>query len=300
MKIRHISARQRLLFFLDELRPEHRRTVQNHLSECPRCRSRFAEERTFYGNLKRTRKGLPSPMSWKRWRTDLVSRIREKAATGTPSEAIQAESGLRWSFRPVPALALSCAVLVFGIILGRLSAGRIGTGNSPENAVKTLESGTPVLVLGVESVKSDLGRIRIRFVTTQENDVSGSLSDPNIQRILASILVSDGRDNIRLKTVEQLERAGNIHPMVQKALVHALKFDSNPGIRLSAARILASSVSKTAEEGLFHAFFNDPTSGVRIVALQGLKTTIDPNVWRRLEERTTRIPPESLTLKKKT
>ena len=104
--------------------------------------------------------------------------------------------------------------------------------------------------------------------------MKGLVNDPNIQKVLASALLSDLNPGVRLQSVNALasdKASTQPDAEVMEALISAVRFDKNPGVRKEALGVLVKySADQTVKQALLDVLMHDENSGLRIAAINAL------------------------------
>ncbi len=129
-------------------------------------------------------------------------------------------------------------------------------------------------ILGVRSIQRDPAsdRITIQYQTTRPEEAQGSLSDPDIQRLLLYAARTNHNSGLRMDSIDLLKQKPD-DGQIREGLVFALRYDSNPGTRLKALEAVAPYVRGDirVRNAILEALLNDNSPGVRIGALNALK-----------------------------
>ena len=264
------------LYFYGELLPEEEDRVEAHLFECPACAREAERQRTVAAAL--DARGLePPPVLLRDCRADLMAAI----AGGAPREASQKNPwtlflealgftvhGMFRYRQPVGAVALM-AVGFF--------AARFTTFWAPLHIGATQAGlATDNVFSTVRSVQPDTaGHVQIVLDETRRKVVSGGMDDQNIQRIL---LAGAHEDNpaVRVEAVNLLKDRCSSSTEVRDALLNALLNDRNPGVRLKALEGLKSLAGDPGvRKTLAQVLLADDNPAVRMQAVDLLVTHRD-------------------------
>ena len=138
-----------------------------------------------------------------------------------------------------PALASVLLLVGFGSGLGTMYSA-LGHGKTGTNSTTPVESS----IGGITSIehKPNSNDVKIQYQRVVPDSVEGSISDPKIQELLTftarSNFANAGAriDAVNLLTGKPtiLRFAKHSDPRVREALAYALRYDSNPGVRLKA------------------------------------------------------------------
>jgi anti-sigma-K factor RskA len=118
-------------------------------------------------------------------------------------------------------------------------------------------------------------KVNFDYSLVTKTAVSGKLSDPNIQNLLAITLQNDVSDTTRLNLAELMQNYSNSQA-IQKALSHSLLNDPNPGVRMAAADSLVELAhQESVKRVLVEAFANDTNPGIRVSVFNALLANVN-------------------------
>lgn len=216
-------------YFYGELPPEDEERVEEHAHACAACAGELERRRRLAAALDR-RRAEPPPLLLEECRAELRSAIEGGApglerppAKGPWTLFLEAVGATLAGFgrlrQPVGALAL--------VALGFLAARFTGAGSGPAPA------SPGEVYASVRSVEPDnAGRVTIAFDETRRREISGSMDDRDIQKLLLTAARGDN-PAVQMESVGLLrERTGSDD--VREVLVNLVSHDSNAGVRLQA------------------------------------------------------------------
>jgi HEAT repeats/Putative zinc-finger len=262
-----------LLYVYNELPDDARYELEQHLARCPGCTAELKATRKFHAVLSELPVEEPSP--------NLLTASRMKL-----EEALEtAKPGGLWrrlAFDPAAWLrqiqfapALAAVLVIVGF------AGGIGTSYKLMSNSGNLESlvprGAPApaesSIAAIRSISQDAGSnmVSIQYDTVSTQQAQGSLNDQRIQQLLL-FAARNNNSGVRMDSVDLLtQHASDIH--VREALIWALRYDSNPGVRLKALDGMAAYVKSDprVRDALLEALMDDSNLGVRVEALHLLE-----------------------------
>jgi hypothetical protein len=264
-----------VLHVYGELADDARHELEQHVSRCAECALELKAEQQFHELLAQDRAVDPSP--------NLLasSRMRLQEALETAKQggffnrlALDPANWLR-QVRFSPALA--AAILILGF------AGGIGTtykiyGSRTQAPVTTAAVPAPTpndaSITGIESVTQEPGsnQINIKYNTTSTQEAQGSLNDQRIQQLLLYAARNNYNSGVRMDSVGLMtQNPSDAH--FRDALIYALQYDSNPGVRFKALDALGPYVKEDTRvrDSLLRALVNDTNPGVREEALRMLE-----------------------------
>jgi len=261
-----------VLHVYGELADDARHELEQHVARCADCAAELKAEQDFHTLLSQDRAAEASPNLL------AASRMHLQEALET------AEQGSFWhrlAFDPVNWLrqvrfspALASAILILGF------AGGVGTtykiygtrvvppGPGPTPAVSDAS------IAGIESVTQEPGttQINIKYNTVSTQEAQGSLNDQRIQQLLLYAARNNYNSGVRMDTVGLLTQKPT-DTNFREALIYALQYDSNPGVRFKALDGLGPYVKDDTRvrDSLLQALVNDTNPGVRTEALRMLE-----------------------------
>jgi hypothetical protein len=263
-----------VLHVYGELPDDTRHELEQHVSRCTDCAAELKAEQEFHAQLMQDRAADPTP--------NLLasSRMRLQEALETAPQgawwhrlALDPASWLR-QVRFSPALA--SAILVLGFV------GGIGTsykvlGTHPTSAKSEPTATQPLndaSITGIESVTQAPGtnQISIKYNTVSTEETQGSLNDQRIQQLLLYAARNNYNSGVRMDSVGLMtQNPSDTH--FRDALMYALQYDSNPGVRFKALDALGPYVKDDTRvrDSLLQALVNDTNPGVRTEALRMLE-----------------------------
>lgn len=229
--------------------------VEAHVKGCPRCAEAAAGYRQTLEAASSLRPGLPDEAEVRLQRNRLMARI------AVPE------------FRPRRAWTpqwRAVAVFALGLLVGLLLRGM----NIPSGQTLTVTpgamAGAAFTGLEIGEAEGRPGEITLRYATQEEHAITGRLETQAVQCALALSLLSEPRDNVRLRHIDLLRLSQDSGPVLD-ALLTLARQDSNPGVRIKAVRLLTPHAGNPqVRETLLAVYMNDAVQGVRILAAQGL------------------------------
>jgi len=258
------------LYVYGEVADDARHELEQHASRCADCAAELKAEQEFYALLSQDRAADPTPNLL------AASRLRLQEALETAQQG-----GLlhRLAFDPANWLrqmrfspALASAILILGF------AGGVGTTYEvlprPTKDVSIVAPPTESSIAGISSVTQEPGtnQISIKYNTLSTQEAQGSLNDQRIQQLLLYAARNNYNSGVRMDSVGLLtQNPTDTH--FRDALIYALQYDSNPGVRFKALDGLGPYVKgdTRVRDSLLQALVNDTNPGVRTEALRLLE-----------------------------
>lgn len=255
------AARDRLALLLyGELSFDEEERVESHLEVCAECRAALEREKALHAALDAV-EVRPSPALLDRCREDLPELLRyQRRAQAQPGWWEQFASN--WKIHWLrPAGAM--ALLAIGFFGAKIAPQFNFGGQSDYQAMGLLGNS---VVRNVETQPD--GRVRIVLDQTQQRTISGTIQDQAIRALLEAAAKDPSDDpGLRAETVEILvPGAGSAD--VREALVFALENDRNAGVRLKAMDGLKTYAHDPAVQGaLAQVLLRDANAGMRTQAI---------------------------------
>jgi len=259
----------------DELSEQENDELAEHIAHCKACQLDYEEALSMKEVLDKKIQYVPDENVLKELRNDLHLRL---LSVGKPNRHIPWTERL-WrmislDFSPILRMGTAVALVIFGIYIG--SKYSYLTNGSQEALVKVSENSIP-RVTGVEFIHYNQAtqQIELTFNTMQNVNVQGDLNKPEIQKILAQMLLADNRPNFKLRTVRALESSVRLENDVLEALATLAETDENPGIRLKALKLLIAApmtpeLKDRIVKVVVKVLLNDTNSAMRIEAFDYL------------------------------
>ena len=261
-----------LLYAYDELPDDARYELEQHLTRCADCTAELKATRELHAKLSTYKMQEPSP--------NLLasSRMRLQEVLETASQG-----GLwrRFTFDPAAWLrqvkfapALAAIIFIVGFAGGIGSTYQIlnaSHNNTPSNPANTPAEAS---ITGIRSITQQPGtnQVSIKYDTVSQEEAQGSLNDKRIQQLLLFAAHNNYNSGVRMDSVDLLTKSQG-DDSTHEALAYALRYDSNPGVRLKALAGLGPYVKDDirVRDVVLEVLLNDSNPGIRIQALQLLQ-----------------------------
>jgi hypothetical protein len=252
-----------------ELADDARHELEQHLARCADCAAELQAEQEFHALLSRDVATEPT--------ANLLAASRMKL-----QEALEtAEQGGFWrrlAFDPANWLrqvnfspALASAILMVGF------AGGLGISyevfGHPPGPPATTKAPAPAeaSITGIQSITQEPGsnQIDIKYNTVSTLETQGSLNDQRIQQLLLFAARNNYNSGVRMDSVDLLTKKPDVL-QVRDALIYALQYDTNPGVRLKALDGLGGFVKDDVQvrDAVLQALVSDSNPGVRTEAMR--------------------------------
>jgi hypothetical protein len=264
-------AKQNLLLYAyDELPDDARYELEQHLSRCADCAAELKLTRELHARLSTFSLQEPSPNLVAASRMRLQEALETTSQGGLWRRLIFDPGAWLRQVRFAPALAAIIFIVGF--------AGGIGSTyqilNASHNTLPT-NSNTPseASISGIRSIKQDPGsdQVSIKYDTVSTQQAEGSLNDQRIQQLLLFAAHNNYNSGVRMDSVDLLTKNPD-DIRAREALAYALRYDTNPGVRLKALAGLGPFVKNDVRvrDAVLEALLNDSNPGIRMQALQAL------------------------------
>jgi len=282
-----------LVFYAcDEVDGAEASLIEQHLSVCAACRGQLDEEKNFQrllGTLPQDADRLDgSGILLSQCRSELAETLDDMVRPPVLEKTPVFSAFRRWmALRPVwSGAALVFAGLLAGVQTSQWITARHG-GNPLEQAVNVRpgphisdDQLSKINVAGINfapSTGSGEQSVRVQLNAEQPMELTGSLDDSDVRRVLTYVVKSGDRfdPGMRLDCLDAL-RARAEDSEVRAALLAAVRKDQNPAVRLKALEALRDSTSEEAvRELLLNTLKHDTNPGVRVEAVNLLVSSLD-------------------------
>ncbi|MEX2189962.1 MAG: HEAT repeat domain-containing protein [Bacteroidota bacterium] len=271
------------LLALDELEPADREALDVHLAGCTECRSELEQLRKFRDAVAGQRFTITD---------SLLQEARQelRAVLRIERSRVPFWSGIMARVDDVLAPWAKVSVAGAAMVTTGFFAGYLAFSGDPSAgggiALKEAGDGTDIIrgearITNVRFDDPDAsdGEIEFSFDAVSPVRVKGSPNDPGIQSVLTRALITEENPGVRLRTVSAITSQIQINTGapdeadndVKRALVDAMKYDDNPGVRKEALRALAKfPFDELIKEGLLYVLSKDKSEGLRVDAINSL------------------------------
>jgi hypothetical protein len=171
-----------------------------------------------------------------------------------------------WMHQIKLAPALTAALLIVGFAGGTITGWRV--------ASKTTDGPPPppvqAQIAGIESITRDPNsdQITIKYDTLSPQVYVATANDPKVQQFLLLGARNNRNADVTLDSIDILSPQAE-DTAVREALVYALRYDRNPGVRLKALDGLKGYVKDDihVRDAVLEALMHDSNAGVRTEAI---------------------------------
>ena len=265
------------LYLYEELGPEDRGAMEQHLATCFACQEKLASTRKLHGLMNQRAAMEPGPEVLARCRSSLEE-APEREQHGWRS--LTRDLGQAWMDLPAwihPSRAMAALTLIlFGFGLGWMIRPRVhavvppiqpGAASAPQYTGADLGR---ISSISQVDPNPQTGQVRITLNAERRVTLEGSLDDPRIRQVLVYAVKKYDNTGIRLDTLSALKN-GSSDPAVREALLYALLHDPNAGVRLEALKTVRQMGWNPEVRGaLLQAVQRDANPGVRVTAIDDL------------------------------
>lgn len=167
--------------------------------------------------------------------------------------------------------ALTMALLIIGFTGGVITTYRMMPASTTSRVIGGGENTTSEAnVAQIESItpQSDSNKVLITYDTLHQQTTQGDVNDPAIQKLLLLAARNQRDSDVRLDSIGVLTQRPE-DDAVREALIYALRYDKNPGVRLKAIDGLKSYVKDDVHvrDAVLEALMHDTNPGVRTEAI---------------------------------
>lgn len=257
-----------VLFIYDELPDDARFEFERHVQRCLSCHAELETAREFKEQMASLPVEEVSPNLLASNRMELQEALEH---------AQQARSGFGmfifdfagWMHQIKLAPALTAALLIMGFAGGTVTGWRVAQSGKGGPDVGPQPS-TQAQIAGIESITRDPNsdKVTIKYDTLSPQTYVSSASDPQVQKFLLLGARNTRNADVTLDSIDILSPQAE-DTAVREALVYALRYDGNPGVRLKALEGLKGYVKDDihVRDAVLEALLHDSNAGVRTEAI---------------------------------
>jgi hypothetical protein len=256
-----------VLFIYEELADDARFEFEQHVQRCIGCRRELDAAREFKSDMSAFPVQDVSANFLASNRMELQEAL-EHAQQQRSGWGMFVFDFAGWMRQLKLAPALTAALLMIGFAGGTITTYQI-VGNR----------GTPIIdkppfeanIAAVNSVIPEAGsnRVQITYDTLSPQTLESTTDDPRIQKLLLLAMRNSNRNSgVTLDSIDILKKQPEDNA-VREALVYALRYDRNPGVRLKALDGLKGYVKddRHVRDAVVEALMHDTNAGVRSEAI---------------------------------
>src|ERR1051326_6401270 len=263
-----------VLLVYGELPDDARFEMERHVERCAACAAEVGAVRHFQESMSAALLPEPSP--------NLLASSRLKLQEEL--EQVEHRRGwLRfftfdvagWMYQARMAPAMVAVLLIVGFAGGALTTWRMRPAAGVKTPVTVGGQSSEASIAGIRSINpdpADQNKVQINYDTVTRQQAEGSLSDPQIQKLLLYAAHSNVNPGVRNDAADLLASQSS-DQQVREALIYGLRYDNNTGVRLKAIDALKSYVKTDVHvrEAVVEAVLNDASPGVRTEAILALE-----------------------------
>lgn len=275
-----------VLYMYDELGDDAKYELEHHVHGCLGCRKELESALAF----KKDMAALPiqevSPNLLAASRMKLQEELEHaEQARGGWGMLVFDLAGWMHQIKLAPALTM--ALLMIGFGGGAITTWRIADRSATASPAGTVVPPVEASIAGIESVTAqpNSNQVQVKYDVLQPQTYVGSADDPRMQSLLLAAQTSNNID-VRLVATGIL-KSRTQDDDVREALISSLRYDRNPGVRLSALDALKSYVRNDVHvrDAVVEALLHDSNPGVRQEAISLLDPVkADTSVHEALRE----------------
>jgi hypothetical protein len=261
-----------VLFIYEELPDDARFEFEQHVQRCIECRHELEAAREFKSQMSAFPVQDISPNFLTSNRMALQESL-EHAEQQRSGWGMFVFDFAGWMRQIKLAPALTMALLMIGFAGGTVTTYQITRGS--KGAGLGLTPGTTEAnmanVADISSIvpQANSNKVQITYDTLSPQTLESTTDDPRIQKLLLLAMRNNNRNSgVILDTIDILKKQPEDNA-VREALVYALRYDRNPGVRLKALDGLKGYVKDDVHvrDAVLEALMHDSNAGVRAEAI---------------------------------
>lgn len=264
-------------YLIEEINPDELTELENHIFECAECRVYFEEMKKLNSIIKESKPEALPDKFLDQARNELYKELR------TINNVIKNKRSFFESlillFTKNFRIVLSSAfTLVLGFIIGYAFFYTPGT--SYQNSLFSNEidldnldkSQIKIQKISYPSITDQTNEIEVAFETSKPVIYKGSADDELIKELIALAIVNAGNPGIKIETLFRvIDNPKIVDDKVKAALITALKYDKNDGVRRQALIGLSNlEYDDNIKDALLFTLTNDSNAGIKILAINTL------------------------------
>lgn len=269
-----------------ELSKEEEILLGEHLKDCAECTGELSEIRKMHSAVEKAVEFEPEEDFLREARSDLRAAIRIERSKRSFLDKVL--GSLKDFFFANYKFALTGAfTLLIGLGLGYLffapgkESGRTVI-SQPEAHLQTAsqqdelaKSNVRIDNLQFDDADASDGEVEFTFDAVKPVRIKGRIDDEMVQKVLAHSLVNSQNDGVRIRTLNAIAsktaEKQDLDGKIKSALISAMKYDKNPGVRREALLVLQKySNDQEVKQSLIYVLNNDKNAGLRIAAINSL------------------------------
>lgn len=228
-----------------DLETDQKAGVQSHLADCDECRKEIEDLTLIWNKLGVLEEELPSPHLRSRFYSSLENYKEQWDKTRHASNSrMGAWFQGWWPKKPVVQFALSCSLLIIGLLAGNIT--RAIPFRKGDNAIMRREVDIMRHTLAVSLMDQSSPTDRLKGVNLT---YSMNNPEPELINALLDTLDTDPNISVRLAAVDALYLFHN-HPAVKEGLIQSLARQESPMVQASLIDLMVSIRERKAVEAL--------------------------------------------------
>ncbi len=298
-----------ILYSYNELDKKEKYEIEKHLLECKSCKTELEELMKIHSLVKLSYDSKLDENTILESRQDLFSSIRNNKRNRRWYHSLEdilfipQSRGLRLAYT-----FTILAILFIPAYFLLINKGSEANKNDFNNKL-IVQGESQISNLRIENNDNKNGEIEISYTQVTPVKIKGDVNDIKIQEFLAHSLLSNENPGMRLRTVDAIvsEKKTKTSKILKDALIQAMQYDKNPGVRKEAMNALCSiPFDDEIRDALIYVLKNDQNSGLRIMAINCLgekndiKKLSEPNTINTLKEKMQQDENSYIKLKAKT
>lgn len=280
-----------ILYSWNELEKDERNEFERHMLGCDSCRNELEELKKLHDLVTTNITEVLDENALFESRQELLAEIRNLNRKKFQFSRI-------WEFLTTPtsgsltfAYTLASAIILFAVGYFMFLKSADSMDQVTTDLAKAESS-----ITNLEFINSDFdkGEVEITYDQITPVKIKGNLNDAEIQKVLAQSLIDNENPGVRLKTVTAILSEKNVSTssVLKDALIKAMMYDNNPGVRKEAMNALCNlQFDDQIRDAIIHVLQSDKNSGLRIQAINcldvknELQKITDPNTINVLKKK---------------
>lgn len=256
-----------VLYIYDELGDDAKYEFEHHVHGCLGCRHEVESALAFKKDMTAfpVQEVSPNLLAASRMKLQEELEHAEQARSGWGMFVFDVAG---WMHQLKLAPALTVALLMIGFTGGVITTWRVSNHDGIQ-VPNTQDQPFAANIAGIESVVSqpNSNQVQIKYDVLKPQIYVGAADDPQMQSLLLAAQTSNNID-VRLVATGIL-KSRTQDDDVREALISSLRYDKNPGVRLSALDALKSYVRNDVHvrDAVVEALLHDSNPGVRQEAI---------------------------------
>jgi hypothetical protein len=257
-----------VLYIYEELPDDAKFALERHVQHCVPCRKDLDAAREFKDNMTAFPVQEVSPNFLTSNRMELQEAVEHAQQSRTWGRFVFDFAG--WMHQLKLAPALTAALLMIGFASGTVTTYQVTKAKTPAGPLPEKGSIAQSNIVGISEVvpQENSNQVTIKYDTLSPQTYVGDINDPNTRSLLLLATRNTRNAAVTLDSIGILAAKPEDNA-VREALIYALRYDSNPGVRLKALGGLKSYVKDDVHvrDAVLEALLHDTNAGVRAEAI---------------------------------